>query len=110
MRGMVEGSVVVVVGRKDCCMTQVASRLLQGLRANLVVCEINNGSPEKMALIDTIAEMDCGDGKTLVVSGGVHWGKTGWRFVLTHCLSYLWRSYSHLNRSWCSLVLTSILL
>ena len=46
----------------------MASRLLQRLKANLAVCEINEGSSEEMALIDIIGEMEGGDGKTLVVT------------------------------------------
>ncbi|KAH7686068.1 Glutaredoxin-like plant II protein [Dioscorea alata] len=68
VRGMVEGSAVVVVGRKGCCMSHVARRLLQGLGVNPTVCEIGEGSPEEIVLMDEIAEMDGGDARILAAS------------------------------------------
>ncbi|KAJ0971617.1 hypothetical protein J5N97_019576 [Dioscorea zingiberensis] len=68
VRGMVEGSAVVVVGRRGCCMCHVARRLLQGLGANPTVCEIGEGSPEETALMDEISEMDGGDASTLAAA------------------------------------------
>ncbi|KAM0954191.1 putative glutaredoxin-like, plant II, Thioredoxin-like superfamily [Dioscorea sansibarensis] len=65
-RRIVEGSVVVVVGRRSYCMSYVAKKLLQGLRANPTICEISEGFAEKMTLMDKIAKILSGDDKTLV--------------------------------------------
>ncbi|KAM0945919.1 putative glutaredoxin, Thioredoxin-like superfamily [Dioscorea sansibarensis] len=68
VRGILEGSAVVVMGRQGCCMSHVARRLLQGLGVNPTVCEIGEGSPEEMVLMDEIAEMDGGDATTLAAT------------------------------------------
>ncbi|KAM0944586.1 putative glutaredoxin-like, plant II, Thioredoxin-like superfamily [Dioscorea sansibarensis] len=66
LRRIVEGSVVVVVGRRGCCMSYVAKKLLQELRANPTMCEISEGFAEKMTLMDKIAKILSGDDRTLV--------------------------------------------
>lgn len=65
LRQIMEGSMVVVLGRRGCCMSYVTQRLLQGLRVNPIMCEISEGFVEKMTLIDKIAKMLSGDGRTL---------------------------------------------
>ena len=47
LRRIVEESMVVVVGKKGCCMSYVAKKLLQGLRANPTMCEISKGSQRR---------------------------------------------------------------
>ncbi|XP_042058955.1 glutaredoxin-C9-like [Salvia splendens] len=42
LRRMVAESAVVVVGRRGCCMSHVAKRLLQGLGANPAVFEVDD--------------------------------------------------------------------
>ncbi|KAM0945038.1 putative glutaredoxin-like, plant II, Thioredoxin-like superfamily [Dioscorea sansibarensis] len=66
LRRIVEGSVVVVVGRRGCCMSYVAKKLLQELRANPTMYEISEGFTEKMTLMDKIAKILSRDDRTLV--------------------------------------------
>ncbi|KAM0942866.1 putative glutaredoxin-like, plant II, Thioredoxin-like superfamily [Dioscorea sansibarensis] len=66
LRRIVEGSVVVVVGRRGCCMNYVAKKLLQELRANPTMCEISEGFAKKMTVMDKIAKILSGDDRTLV--------------------------------------------
>ena len=66
MRRIVEGSVVVIVGRRGCCMSYVAKKLLQELRANPTMCEVSEGFADKMTLMDKIAKIRSGDDRTLV--------------------------------------------
>ncbi|KAM0942867.1 putative glutaredoxin-like, plant II, Thioredoxin-like superfamily [Dioscorea sansibarensis] len=66
LRRIMEGSVVVVVGRRGCCISYVAKKLLQELRANPTMCEISEGFAEKMTVMDKIAKILSGDDRTLV--------------------------------------------
>ena len=66
LRRIVESSVVVVVGRRGCCMSYVAKKLLQELRANPMMSEISEGFAEKMTLMDKIAKILSEDDRTLV--------------------------------------------
>ena len=60
------GSAVVVTGRRDCCMSYVAKKLLQQLRVNPTICEISEGFAKKMTLMDKIAKILSRDDRTLV--------------------------------------------
>ena len=84
---------------------------MQGLRANSTMYEVSKGLAEKMALMDKIAKMPNGDGRTLasplfpmVFIGGNWLG-----FGLPYSGSYLWRVCSSL-KGLCSLALTSFAL
>ncbi|KAM0947426.1 putative glutaredoxin-like, plant II, Thioredoxin-like superfamily [Dioscorea sansibarensis] len=61
-----EGNVVVVVGRRGSCMSYVAQKLLQGLRANPTMCEISKEFAKKMTLMENIAKILNGNDRTLV--------------------------------------------
>ncbi|XP_057796251.1 monothiol glutaredoxin-S9-like [Salvia miltiorrhiza] len=52
VRRMVAESAVVVVGRRGCCMSHVAKRLLQGLGANPAVYEVDDRCED-----DVVAEL-----------------------------------------------------
>ena len=67
LKRIVEGNVVVVVRRRGCCMSYIAHRLLQELRANRTICEISEGFAEKITLMDKIANILSGDDKHLVI-------------------------------------------
>ncbi|KAM0950135.1 putative glutaredoxin-like, plant II, Thioredoxin-like superfamily [Dioscorea sansibarensis] len=54
------------MGRRSCCMSYVAKKLFQELRANPTMCEISEGFTEKMTLMDKIAKILRGDDRTLV--------------------------------------------
>ena len=63
-------------------MSYVAKKLLQGLRANPTMCEINEGFTETMTLMNKIAKILSGDDRTLVppvfslvsIGGETCWG------------------------------------
>ncbi|XP_039140524.1 monothiol glutaredoxin-S3-like [Dioscorea cayenensis subsp. rotundata] len=66
LRRIVEGNVVVVVGRRGCCMSYVTQRLLQGLKANPTMCEVSEGFAVKMILMHKIGKIFRGDDNTSV--------------------------------------------
>ncbi|KAH7685501.1 P-loop containing nucleoside triphosphate hydrolase protein [Dioscorea alata] len=52
---IVDGSMVVIVGRRGCSMNYVAQRLLEGLKAYPTTYEVSEGCT--------------------VISSGIHWGE-----------------------------------
>ncbi|XP_039115830.1 monothiol glutaredoxin-S5-like [Dioscorea cayenensis subsp. rotundata] len=76
---IVEGSMVVIVGRRGCCMSYVARRLLEGLKAYLTMCEVSEEFVVKITLPHNIEKIFSGDEKTLVAP---MWGDIGWGFRL----------------------------
>ncbi|KAH7661108.1 Glutaredoxin and related proteins protein [Dioscorea alata] len=66
LRRIVEGNVVVILGRRGCCMSYVTQRLLQGLKANPTMCEVSEGFAVKMRLRHKIGKILHGDDNTSV--------------------------------------------
>ncbi|XP_039128959.1 monothiol glutaredoxin-S3-like [Dioscorea cayenensis subsp. rotundata] len=63
---IVEGSIVVIVGKRGCYMSYVAQRLLEELKAYLRMCEVSLGFAAKTTLMHNIGKILSGDDKTLV--------------------------------------------
>ena len=111
LRQIVERNVVVVVGRRDCRMNYVAKKLLQGLMANPTMCKISERFGEKMALMDKIAKILIGDGRTLVppvfplvfIKGKLVGGLDS---LITIYISV--QACSHVENSWCCLALSDL--
>lgn len=54
IRGLIEVTMVVVVGKKGCYISYVAKRLLQGLGIKVSMCKISEQKPDEMALMDVL--------------------------------------------------------
>ncbi|KAH7661234.1 Glutaredoxin and related proteins protein [Dioscorea alata] len=61
-----EGSMAVIVGRRDCYMSYVAQRLLEGLKAYPKMCQVSEEFAPKITLMHNIVKILSGDDKTLV--------------------------------------------
>ncbi|XP_039130856.1 monothiol glutaredoxin-S3-like [Dioscorea cayenensis subsp. rotundata] len=65
---IVEGSMVVIIGRRGCHMNYVAQRLLEGLKAYPTMYEVSEGFVARMMLVSNVRRILSGDDKTFVPS------------------------------------------
>ncbi|XP_039135776.1 monothiol glutaredoxin-S3-like [Dioscorea cayenensis subsp. rotundata] len=63
---IVEGSMVVIVGRRGCHMNYVAQRLLEGLKAYPTMYDVSEGFVARMMLMSNVRRILNGDDKTFV--------------------------------------------
>ncbi|KAL1562764.1 Glutaredoxin-C9 [Salvia divinorum] len=72
-RRMVAESAVVVVGRRGCCMSHVAKRLLQGLGANPAVFEVDEKCEDEVLAELRAVHESAGTAQLPVVFVGGRW-------------------------------------